>query len=1332
YYGSQLLKGDITGDTGNNWLHNFEWRLHRAGNIVVVISPRAEVYQFSTDGKGNWSRQGGNGQRPLQLIEIGSDFIVFNGYEQLSYLFNSDGQLLNVRDGKGNNLVLSYETNTTRGDFGKLKKITDGYGRRLYYYYINIDGEQKLYNVETDHAGGAVEDIRLTYQAEMSSSPQSSQEPTPLSSSGSESTTAPPPSESTASSNDSHNLVRVSYSRGGPWLDYRYLTSGSMFDVGLMTAALSRGGNMPYEQSYFSRLDGEPLSGRVKTQKNARGDTFTFTYDTTGTQTIVTGPDNKTLTHTHTSEGILQQAVNEAGVTLNLAADNVRRHNAIKRSDGSETRLTFNPLNGKVDSVTNRNGEVTQFVYQSRTGESGEVYQDLVEIRFPDGTSMRHQYDDSGNLIKTTNQAGAVWQYTYDASGLRTSATTPDGAVTQFSYDSYRNLVSRTDSRGHTTAFTHDQHGRLQQITLPDGKVQNFVRDPLGLVLRETDENGNTTTHTYGDEKLLTGFSGIDGEQYTFDYDSNVRLISVKDAFADESTRSYSNRGELAAVKNREGNVTDFVYDGAGKLTEAITPLGNRWKSNYDAVGNLIAAISPEGNEVRYTYDALGQVLSITDAEGGTSQFSYDAMGRILRATSAQGRTLNYSYDALGELTEIALPGGIVGKYTRDNQGRLTEIIDPAGNSWKSQYSMHGFLEQRIDPLGRKETYSYDERGRLASVQYADGTSQQLSYYGPDRVFRRQFSDDTSLDYQYNGAGRLIAASRGVTLQYTKTSRLNYSNGINVNYLKGGRVSSLSLPDAGLINYSYDDEGVLSSISDWAGGTTNFERNTDGQITKIIFPNGIEEIHARDKNGRITLLRLERAGEVLASIQYNRDADGQIIRQEHTLPVAAQIPGDSQLSLSVDAAQQVSGFSYDARGRLLDDGSHRFGWDIASRVTSLQHKDGNIAFGYDAFGGVISRTKDKSTKTYRWNMGFEHLPAVSEISDAENTRYYVHTPEGYLLYSVNPGGERAFHHFDAMGNTILITNDSGEVTDTFQYTPYGTLLAHSGNSTTPFTWGGRYGVMREPGTSLYRTYQRLYDAATMRFISPDPIPARLHPHSINPYSFAARNPLRYQDPLGTGPVEADESSGLYDVVTLLTGAAGILDHYTSSVADGFDTLATHLGNALTSTDTPDGNKAAKAQVKNAQRLKTAKTGVKLVGQVGAGLQVLSVGNEAIKLKNSLDRTDGIYKARIDAAFENYRKQITAAQELFAEKQIPLDEFTDINRERWLLRHRDHLRQIESNLEYQLRGAQRDHENDSWLDAMIGAKGLLGTFVPVPQSWWPDVLNPENNYPGVQP
>ncbi|WP_372760095.1 DUF6531 domain-containing protein, partial [Litorivivens sp.] len=91
YYGSQLLKGDITGDTGNNWLHNFEWRLHRAGNIVVVISPRAEVYQFSTDGKGNWSQQGGNGQRPLQLIENGSDFVVFNGYEQLSYLFNSEG-----------------------------------------------------------------------------------------------------------------------------------------------------------------------------------------------------------------------------------------------------------------------------------------------------------------------------------------------------------------------------------------------------------------------------------------------------------------------------------------------------------------------------------------------------------------------------------------------------------------------------------------------------------------------------------------------------------------------------------------------------------------------------------------------------------------------------------------------------------------------------------------------------------------------------------------------------------------------------------------------------------------------------------------------------------------------------------------------------------------------------------------------------------------------------------------------------------------------------------------------------------------------------------------
>src|SRR6201999_1649055 len=106
---------------------------------------------------------------------------------------------------------------------------------------------------------------------------------------------------------------------------------------------------------------------------------------------------------------------------------------------------------------------------------------------------------------------------------------------------------------------------------------------------------------------------------------------------------------------------------------------------------------------------------------------------------------------------------------------------------------------------------------------------------------------------------------------------------------------------------------------------------------------------------------------------------------------------------------------------------------------------------------------------------------------AADLRYYVYTPDGRLLYSIEAKDNvRRFYHFDEMGNTVMLTGDSGAITDSYGITPYGEIADHTGTTDNPFTWQGQFGVMQE-ARGLYFLRQRHYDAATARFLSPDPI-----------------------------------------------------------------------------------------------------------------------------------------------------------------------------------------------------------------------------------------------------
>jgi RHS repeat-associated protein len=317
------------------------------------------------------------------------------------------------------------------------------------------------------------------------------------------------------------------------------------------------------------------------------------------------------------------------------------------------------------------------------------------------------------------------------------------------------------------------------------------------------------------------------------------------------------------------------------------------------------------------------------------------------------------------------------------------------------------------------------------------------------------------------------------------------------------------------------------------------------QLTTVTRPNGLATHYTYDADARIATI-IEDAG---TSISIQRDAAGRIISQMRTQIASPTLaPGVS--SNTFDAANQVNGFTYDDMGRLTLDPVRTYAWDMASRLTGYAGADGAATASYDAMGMRTTLTTGTGAWNYVWNYATD-VPTMAVVRTPDSDqRYYIYEPEGTLSYAVDAGtGARHYYHFDGSGSTVMLTDDTASVSDSYAITPFGESVVNTGSTDNPFTWMGRLGVMQEGATGLYYMRGRYYDSATARFLSQDPIfiPA---PLDVNPYQYAHNDPLAQSDPMGTQ-----------------TGA-GLINAATDGVSNGFTSLKQYTPEAGSALDLP--------------------------------------------------------------------------------------------------------------------------------------------------------------------
>ncbi|MFC3650185.1 RHS repeat-associated core domain-containing protein [Dyella humi] len=123
------------------------------------------------------------------------------------------------------------------------------------------------------------------------------------------------------------------------------------------------------------------------------------------------------------------------------------------------------------------------------------------------------------------------------------------------------------------------------------------------------------------------------------------------------------------------------------------------------------------------------------------------------------------------------------------------------------------------------------------------------------------------------------------------------------------------------------------------------------------------------------------------------------------------------------------------------------------------------------------------------------------------------------LLHAQQNGTVTYVYTDPQGTPLAETDANGNITATYDYTPYGTIALG-----TPPNGPGYTGHVDDPETNLVYMQHRYYDPATGHFLSIDPVgPTAGNTFSFNRYDYVNNNPVDHIDPDGRTCTEANKT-----------------------------------------------------------------------------------------------------------------------------------------------------------------------------------------------------------------
>lgn len=522
----------------------------------------------------------------------------------------------------------------------------------------------------------------------------------------------------------------------------------------------------------------DPLWAKVKTYKDGRLNTTTYTYDVTlGNLLTIQRPVVGGLTPTVT--------------------------------------MTWN-ARGQMLTRTDETNIVTKFTYDVTTESL---------------TSQVVDYFAGGGHLNLTTSFG------YNAAGDVTSMTDPRSKITTFSWDNLRQLKQKTDPApfSYVMNLNYDDNGNLLNIqrqtgTTPAWQIYSWTYSLTNRKLTAVDPSLNTSTWTYDGKDRIQTVTDAQSRQWQYAYDALDRLSVTTDPTSTVcDTRTFTNNGMLASVKDARNNTTTYSWDGFDRLnktTYADTTFEQN--SSYDANGNVLTQLTRSGSSIVYTYDVLNRlstkspagqpVITNTydladrltqsskpvvagDPSSGAHKFFFDTAGRFWKEQYSDSKTVVHVLDANGNRTKTTWPDGYFVDRTYDELNRLTTI------------KLNGSASTAV-------AFSYNQLSQRTQLTYSNGATV---------VYTPQLNEDvTTITHNFVGSNVVFTygfnnVHEPTSVQVSDSTYMWYPAAASTTY--GTADSVNKYPAVGGTSYTYDANKNLTGDGVWTYGY-----NTENQL----------------------------------------------------------------------------------------------------------------------------------------------------------------------------------------------------------------------------------------------------------------------------------------------------------------------------------------------------------------------------------------------------------------------------------------------------------------------------------------------------------------------
>ncbi|WP_344584685.1 LamG-like jellyroll fold domain-containing protein [Nonomuraea roseoviolacea] len=555
---------------------------------------------------------------------------------------------------------------------------------------------------------------------------------------------------------------------------------------------------------------------------------------------------------------------------------------------------------GELDDAAVYDRPLTQAEVEAHYAARLEAPNKLTKITLPSGRVWAsNTYDAATDRIKThTDQHGGAWQIAapvIDAQRATSTVTVtdPNNKTIKTVHDGWRGyrVVSVTDQLGEEITYDYDTGGFQAKIVDANDHEFTWANDERGNPISSTSCRGSNDCQT----AYATYYLKADDE---FD-PRNDRQLTYRDARSSSQTdNTYATTYEYNQYGEQTKETTPATADfpNGRSVTVAYTDGTEPAVGGGTTPAGLVAKkTDARGNSWTYRYTAAGDLAEQTNPAGLVTKLEYDPIGRLKASTQVSqahpdGVKTTFAYDGLGRLVTQTEPGvkNEVSGVTHTKQ--TTFGYDPDGNK---------LSEKTADLTGgdaeRATVYTYDGQGRLETTTDPEGGVVRQAWNTLGQVMRVTDARGTVIENGYTDRGQLATRTlKGWT---------------------GSPVNPQPAKDVPLESRSYDPAGRLVAQADAMGRTTSFEYYNDNLLYKKIADDAkLNDPTAPPRDVVLEKHTYDAAGNRTSLVTPNGTTAAETVTTDYVYDAASRLASQT---FDPDGLKRKSAFVYDANGNVL-------------------------------------------------------------------------------------------------------------------------------------------------------------------------------------------------------------------------------------------------------------------------------------------------------------------------------------------------------------------------------------------------------------------------------